>query len=92
MKALRILLILVVLSLSVVTTQKAVAQCAACTAAVETNNASGDTKTSGLNSGIMYLLAMPYIAVAIVGFVWYKKYRRKNVTIQMRSTEKLHLN
>jgi hypothetical protein len=66
-------------------------QCAQCSAVVESNSASGDNKTGGLNNGILYLLAMPYIAVAIVGVIWYKKYRRKNVAISMRD-EKLHLN
>jgi hypothetical protein len=39
----------------------------------------------------MYLLAAPYLAVAALGYVWYKKYRRKNVDLNMRD-EKLHLN
>jgi hypothetical protein len=39
----------------------------------------------------MYLLAAPYLAVAVVGYIWYKKYRRKNVDLNMRD-EKLHLN
>jgi hypothetical protein len=67
------------------------AQCAMCTATVETNNASGGGATKGLNNGIMYLLAAPYLAVAIVGYIWYKKYRKKDVTLEMRE-EKLHLN
>ena len=40
----------------------------------------------------MYLLAAPYLAVAIIGVIWYKKYRRKDdITLEMRE-EKLHLN
>ncbi len=46
---------------------------------------------NGLNNGIMFLLAAPYIAVAIVGYIWYKKYRRKDVDINMPE-KKLHLN
>lgn len=67
------------------------AQCAQCAATVATNAKSGDTTANGLNKGILYLLAAPYLAVALVGFVWYKKYRRKNVSLNMRD-EKLHLN
>jgi hypothetical protein len=67
------------------------AQCAQCGAAVETNAKSGDTTTNGLNKGILFLLAAPYLAVAVGGFVWYKSYRRKNVNIEVRN-EKLHLN
>jgi hypothetical protein len=36
-------------------------------------------------------LAAPYLAAAAAGFLWYKKYRRKNVNIAIRD-EKLHLN
>lgn len=71
--------------------QPALAQCAQCAATVESNAKSGSKTADGLNNGIMYLLAMPYLAVAIVGIIWYKKYRRKNVDINLRD-EKLHLN
>jgi hypothetical protein len=89
---LKFLLILFVCSLLAGTfVQPAKAQCAMCTTAVETNAQSGSTTGNGLNKGIMYLLAAPYIAVAAVGYIWYKKYRRKNITLEMRD-EKLHLN
>jgi hypothetical protein len=67
------------------------AQCAMCTTAVESNAKNGGISSNGLNNGIMYLLAAPYLAVAAIGFIWYKKYRRKNVNLNMRD-EKLHLN
>jgi len=67
------------------------AQCAMCTASVEANAKNGGTTAMGLNHGIMYLLAAPYIAIAVVGYIWYKKYRRKNINLNMRD-EKLHLN
>ncbi|MFD2148105.1 hypothetical protein [Mucilaginibacter antarcticus] len=67
------------------------AQCAMCTATVESNAKNGNTTTKGLNNGIMYLLAAPYIAVMIVGVIWYKKYRRKNVDLVMRD-ERFNLN
>lgn len=90
-KALKIFILTAVFGIVLCAKQPAVAQCAQCSAVVESNSASGDNKTGGLNNGILYLLATPYIAVAIVGFVWYKKYRRKNVNISMRD-ERLHLN
>jgi len=67
------------------------AQCAMCTASVETNAKNGGTTANGLNHGIMYLLGAPYLAVVILGYVWYKKYRRKNVDLNMRD-EKFNLN
>jgi len=59
------------------------AQCAMCTVAVESNNKSGAKTTKGLNNGIIYLLSAPYLAIAAVGLIWYKKYRRKNVTLDV---------
>ncbi|MDB5154904.1 MAG: hypothetical protein JWR54_3655 [Mucilaginibacter sp.] len=91
MKSIRIFLVLVAFGLMVFSAAKVKAQCALCTASVETNNKSGSNATHGLNSGIIYLLAAPYIAVAVVGFIWYKKYRRKNVNLNLRH-EKLNLN
>lgn len=67
------------------------AQCAMCSTTVESNSSSGASTTNGLNNGILYLLAAPYLAVAIGGYVWYKKYRRKDVELNVRN-EKLHLN
>lgn len=67
------------------------AQCAQCAATVETNAKSGDTTANGLNKGIIFLLVFPYLAVGAVGLLWYKKFRRKNVNLDVRK-EKLHLN
>ena len=67
------------------------AQCAMCTTTVETNAKNGGSISKGLNNGVFVLLSAPYLAVAIVGFVWYRKYRRKNVSLKMGG-EKLHLN
>jgi hypothetical protein len=91
MKRMRTFLILLAFSLMILAAADVKAQCAMCTAAVETNNKSGSKTTHGLNNGIMYLLAAPYLAVAAVGVIWYKKYRRKNVNLNMRP-EKLNLN
>lgn len=91
MKSLKLMLLSLLFVLMLCGVKTASAQCAMCTTTVESNNKSGATTTKGLNSGIMYLLAAPYLAVGIVGFVWYKKFRRKNVNLQMRN-EKLHLN
>ncbi len=51
----------------------------------------GNKQGLGLNNGILYLLAAPYLAIAGVGYVWYKKYRRRNVAVHMKD-EKLNLN
>ncbi|HTN20854.1 MAG TPA: hypothetical protein VL125_10280 [Pelobium sp.] len=67
------------------------AQCAMCQATIESNLKAGGKTGSGLNGGIMYLLAAPYLAVMAIGVLWYKKYRKKEVMIDVK-TEKINLN
>ena len=47
------------------------AQCAMCKAVVEANLESGGSIGAGLNDGILYLMAMPYISIIVVGLIWY---------------------
>lgn len=50
-----------------------VAQCAMCRATVENNLSNGDIGIgAGLNFGILYLFVMPYLAVGIIGYLWYR--------------------
>ena len=51
--------------------QNANAQCAMCKAVVEANLESGGSIGAGLNDGILYLMAMPYISILVVGLIWY---------------------
>ncbi len=56
----------------------AAAQCPMCKAAVESSIKGGQSNAGkGLNDGILYLLAAPYLLVAVLGVLWYKKYRVK---------------
>lgn len=49
------------------------AQCAMCKAVVE----SGDAEIAeGINSGILYLMAFPYILVAVAGYFIYKNRKK----------------
>jgi hypothetical protein len=41
------------------------AQCAMCKAVVEANLKEGGSAGAGLNEGILYLMAMPYIAIIL---------------------------
>ena len=55
------------------------AQCAMCKAAVETNLKDGGTAGAGLNHGILYLMATPYIAMLIFGAFYYLQKRKKQM-------------
>lgn len=56
---------------------EAKAQCAMCTANAEMGVKNGNTQTKGLNSGVLYLLAAPFLLAGVVGTVWYTSYRKK---------------
>ncbi|MFK7747311.1 MAG: hypothetical protein AB8B65_02865 [Kordia sp.] len=52
------------------------AQCAMCRAVLESEENVSQAK--GVNNGIVYLMAIPYILVALTGFYLYKTYSKKN--------------
>ena len=56
------------------------AQCAMCKATVTENVISGKGKGQGLNSGILYLMAFPYIIASVIGYFWYRAYKKKQHT------------
>ena len=53
------------------------AQCPMCRMSAESNLKAGGTAGRGLNNGILYMLAMPYLLVATMGYLWYRN-RNKN--------------
>ena len=53
---------------------KSLAQCAMCRTSLENTVSNGEVgMAAGLNFGILYLFVMPYLAVLIIGYFWYKK-------------------
>lgn len=49
------------------------AQCAMCKAVVESNMKNdANTVGAGLNSGILYLMAFPYMLLLVGGLIWYR--------------------
>ncbi len=56
---------------------QAKAQCSMCTINAEQGIKNGNTQGKGLNSGILYLLSIPYLLVAGVGIMWFLKYKKK---------------
>ncbi|MEY5069815.1 MAG: hypothetical protein RLZ47_1677 [Bacteroidota bacterium] len=90
MKMRKLFFVALFLSL-LITSAEVQAQCAMCTLNAENSVKNGNTQGKGLNNGILYLLAAPYLAIAGVGYVWYKKYRRKNVALHVKD-EKINLN
>ena len=53
------------------------AQCAMCTVSAEQSVKNGNTQGVGLNTGIIYLLVIPYLLISGTAALWYFKYRKK---------------
>jgi hypothetical protein len=49
--------------------QTATAQCSLCT---KTAQQLGEKPAQGLNSGILYLMFMPFVLVGFIGYRWWK--------------------
>ena len=68
--------LLLMMLLAVMTVIDANAQCAMCRSTLENNLSNGDPGiAAGINTGILYLLALPYLAAMVVGYFWYRSTR-----------------
>ena len=67
------------------------AQCAMCKAVVETNLESGDTKGMGLNNGILYLMAIPYIAAIVFAILYYNQNKKSQSSLFNNWSKKLNI-
>lgn len=61
------------------------AQCPMCRMSMESNLKNGGTNGKGLNAGILYMLATPYLIVGTIGFIWWRN-RRKEEENQEKAT------
>jgi len=57
-------------------TVSANSQCAMCKAAVESNANAGDSMAAGLNSGILYLMFIPYLLIGGIAFAIFRHKRK----------------
>ena len=68
-------IIVIILLFTVLFIAEGFTQCPMCRMTVESNFADGGTAGLGLNRGIMYLLAAPYLVVGTIGFLYWKSQR-----------------
>ena len=61
------------MTLLLVNNAVAFAQCAMCKASVESDLKNGGSIGTGLNTGILYLMAIPYIILMVGGYFFFKK-------------------
>ncbi len=63
----------------------AAAQCAMCKATIEANSANQQKYGIGLNTGILYLMCIPYIAGGILFYLWFRNAKtKKNISRPQR--------
>ena len=53
------------------------AQCPMCRMSAESNLKNGGTDGKGLNKGILYMLATPYLLVGTMAYLWYRNRRKE---------------
>ena len=63
--------------LSVATMPEVQAQCPMCRMSAESNLKNGGTDGKGLNNGILYMLATPYMIIGVIGFIWWRNRRKE---------------
>lgn len=73
------LLPILVICLFILITMDASAQCPMCKMSAESNLANGGTAGKGLNAGIIYMLATPYLLVGTVAFLWWRNKKKVEV-------------
>lgn len=72
-------IIFVLLVCVVVVNFELVAQCPMCRMSAESNLNSGGTAAKGLNNGILYIFAFPYVLVSIIGYIWWKNNKKSKL-------------
>jgi hypothetical protein len=68
--------LLILLLLLMTAAGETFAQCAMCRATLENNLSNGQPGiAAGINFGILYLFFTPYVAVAVIAYLWYRTSR-----------------
>ena len=68
---------LMALSIQFITIDTVSAQCPMCKMSAESNLENGGTAGKGLNKGILYLFAAPYLMVGGLAFMWHRANKKK---------------
>jgi hypothetical protein len=65
------------------------AQCPMCRMAVESNLKGGGSAGKGLNTGILYMLATPYVLIGGLAYVWWRNRRKPEEEEQEQAIQEL---
>jgi hypothetical protein len=67
------IIVLLLLMVFVFASQELQAQCAMCTAVADEAMKQGSSQGAGINKAVLYMFLMPYLIVATIGFIWWRK-------------------
>ncbi len=56
------------------------AQCSMCRRVAESGIESGEKKGRGLNTGILYLMSVPYLMGGVAGYIWWKNNKKEKTS------------
>ena len=76
-----LILVLLVIIIVAFPSMEILAQCPMCRAAAESNLAAGGTEGKGLNKGILYMLSLPYLLVATIGYIWWRNKKEESKAV-----------
>lgn len=69
--------------------QSASAQCPMCKLSAESDLKNGGRNGATLNTGIIYLLVMPYLLVGTIGFMWWRNRKLAEKSEQAEAIKEL---
>ncbi|GAA4468570.1 hypothetical protein GCM10023189_54120 [Nibrella saemangeumensis] len=71
--------LIIVITILIFAAPELMAQCAMCRGSVESTVSNGrSVVASNLNTGILYLLAVPYLMVAAISYLWYRNSKKEH--------------
>lgn len=62
------------------------AQCVMCRATVESNMSDASDLVTGINGGVLYLAAFPYLILAGLAYYWYKSSKKRSYEKSLKIT------
>lgn len=71
-------ILLLAFTIQTATPEPLAAQCPMCRMSAESNLQNGGQAGKGLNNGILYMLATPYLLVGLIGYVWWRNRRKED--------------
>lgn len=83
------LVFLLTFAFNFVTIENANAQCPMCKMSAESNMKNGGTAGKGLNKGILYMFAAPYVLIGGIAFAWHRVNKNKREAAENEEIQSL---